>query len=188
MSQSQLLIHTIQALEKTDSGYMLTGSLVSSMQGEPRATHDIDIVVEISPDDVEALLAEFPPNDYYYDLGTAKEAIEAGGMFNILSIASGDKVDIWLLTDSAFDQSRFLRRQSVDLLGLSMKISSPEDTILMKLLWAKNSGGSEKQYYDAAKVYEMQEAVLDHEYLDAWNTRLGLEKEFDGMRRFIDNE
>jgi hypothetical protein len=167
---------------------MLTGSLVSSMQGEPRATHDIDIVVEISPDDIEAFLVEFPSDDYYYDLSTAKEAIDAGGMFNILSIASGDKVDIWLLTDSAFDQSRFLRRQSVDLFGLSVKISSPEDTILMKLLWAKNSGGSEKQRYDAARVYGLQEAILDHEYLDTWNTRLGLEKEFDAMRRFIDSE
>jgi predicted nucleotidyltransferase len=113
MSQSQLLVHTIQALEKTSGGYMLTGSLVSSMQGEPRATHDIDIVVEISPDDIDVLLAEFPSDDYCYDFDTAKQAIGVGGMFNILSIASGDKVDIWLLTDSAFDQSRFSRRQLV---------------------------------------------------------------------------
>jgi hypothetical protein len=158
------------------------------MQGEPRATHDIDIVVEISPNDIEVLLAEFPPDDYYCDLDIAKKAAETGGMFNILSMASGDKVDIWLLTDSAFDQSRFLRRQSVDLFGLSVKVSGPEDTILMKLLWAKNSGGSEKQCYDAARVYELQEAILDHRYLDTWNTRLGLEREFDNMRRNIDNE
>jgi predicted nucleotidyltransferase len=56
MSQSQLLIHTVKALEATGSEYMLTGSLVSSMQGEPRATHDIDILVETTTEGVTALL------------------------------------------------------------------------------------------------------------------------------------
>jgi hypothetical protein len=156
------------------------------MQGEPRATHNIDIVAEISRDGVEAFLREFTPDDYYYDLERAKSVVEAGGMFNILSMSSGDKVDIWALTESAFDQSRFSRKQTVSLLGLKANVSSPEDTILMKLLWAKMSGGSDKQLFDAARVYELQSDVLDLSYIDTWVERLELKDQLANMTRFLD--
>ncbi len=49
-----------------------------------------------------------------------------------------------------------------------MKISTPEDTILMKLRWAKLYGGSEKQYTDALRVYEVQHRNLDIDYMEKW--------------------
>ncbi len=49
-----------------------------------------------------------------------------------------------------------------------MHVSSPEDTILAKLRWAKLSGGSEKQFTDALRVYEVQRGKLDMEYLELW--------------------
>ncbi|MDR2671832.1 MAG: hypothetical protein LBC35_00750 [Coriobacteriales bacterium] len=157
------------------------------MQGEPRATHDIDIVVEVLPGKIEAFLGEFSPNDYYYDIDSAKAAIKTGDMFNILSLTSGDRVDIWPLGTSAFDQSRFLRRQTVVLFDRAVKVSSSEDTILMKLLWAKMSGGSDKQLYDAARVYELQLDVLDESYIALWIEKLGLEKQCANMGRFLDS-
>lgn len=184
MSQSELLIHTIKALDATANEYMLTGSLVSSMQGEPRATHDIDVIVTATPGDIEAFLEHFPSDDYYYDVDIAKKAVHDGGMFNILS-ASGDKIDIWALTDSEFDQARFSRRKTVELFELPVSVSSPEDTILMKLLWAKQCGGSEKQLFDAAKVYDLQQETLDGDYIKAWVSRLDLESQFKAMKRFI---
>ncbi len=42
MSQQELLINAVRALENAHIDYMLTGSVVSSLQGEPRSTHDID--------------------------------------------------------------------------------------------------------------------------------------------------
>ena len=47
-------------------------------------------------------------------------------------------------------------------------MSRPEDSILMKLRWAKLSGGSEKQFTDALRVYEVQFRNLDLSYLDTW--------------------
>jgi len=88
------LIHTIKALEKTGCEYMLTGSLVSSIQGEPRATHNIDIAVTLSGESIEAFLKEYPPEEYYYDLEGAKIAMGNEDMFNILMVDTGDKVDI----------------------------------------------------------------------------------------------
>ena len=51
-------------------------------------------------------------------------------MFNLLDTTEGDKVDFWILTDDPFDQSRFARKYEEKMLGLSMIISTPEDTIL----------------------------------------------------------
>ena len=154
---------------------MVTGSVASSLQGEPRATHDIDLVVDIEADAVPQLIQTFQMPEYYLDEDTVHEAIQCQGMFNLIDVNQGDKVDFWILTDDAFDQSRFSRRYSEDFMGLTFRVSSPEDTILAKLRWAKMSGGSEKQFTDALRVYEVQYGQLDLSYLEDWVKHLGVE-------------
>ena len=58
---------------------------------------------------------------------------------------------------------------------MRITVSSPEDTILAKLRWAKLSGGSEKQFTDALRVYEVQFRSLDMEYLHSWAKKLDVE-------------
>ena len=89
-------------------------------------------------------------------------------MFNLLDSATGDKVDFWLLKDEPFDRERFARRLEVEAIGLTLSVSTPEDTILMKLRWAMQSGGSEKQVGDAVGVFAFQGDALDQAYLDRW--------------------
>jgi hypothetical protein len=150
---------------------MITGSIASSLQGEPRATHDIDIVIAIRVSAAEAaarLKAAFPEPDFYLDEDAAREAIASRAMFNLIDSRDGDKVDFWLLTDDAFDRTRFDRRYVEDFQGVELPVSRPEDTILMKLRWAAMLGGSEKQFTDALRVYEVQHGLLDEVYLDHW--------------------
>jgi hypothetical protein len=106
MSQQELLKKTVRFLDENKIEYMLTGSYTSSLQGEPRSTHDIDI-------------EEF--------------------------------------------------------FGIKIHISTPEDTILMKLKWANLSGGSEKQFNDALSVYEIQYEKLDMQYINYWIDKLQLQ-------------
>jgi len=154
---------------------MVTGSLVSSIQGEPRSTHDIDVVVDLSPQSIPALLQAFPSPDYYLSKEAFQEAIHHRSMFNLLSLKDGEKVDFWLLTEEPFDQSRFARRRVEVLAGSHLQVSSPEDTILMKLRWADLAGGSEKQFTDALRIYEVQRGRLDLTYLSHWAGQLGVE-------------
>lgn len=51
MSQQALLKRIVEALDGAGIPYFLTGSLASSLQGEPRASHDIDLVIDIAPGD-----------------------------------------------------------------------------------------------------------------------------------------
>ena len=60
-------------------------------------------------------------------------------------------------------------------MGIRMQVSSPEDTILAKLRWAKLSGGSERQFTDALRVYEVQFGKLDLNYMERWVKKLDVE-------------
>ena len=174
MSQQQLLSRVITELRHLNVPCMLTGSLVSSLQGEPRSTHDIDLVVDLQAQQIDELFRTFPAAEFYVSRSAVEEAVRQRRMFNVLDLHSGDKVDFWLLTDSPFDQSRFARRCTIDFDGLLIDVSSPEDTVLMKLKWAVDSGGSEKQFHDALRVFEIHAQLMDRPYLEHWVTELGL--------------
>ena len=57
---------------------------------------------------------------------------------------------------------------------MQIHVSAPEDTILMKLKWAADSGGSQKQFSDALHVFELQRHLLNRSYIDSWATRLNI--------------
>lgn len=176
MSQPELVKKLVAVLDASAIDYMITGSIASSLHGEIRLTHDIDIVLSIQESDIPVLIQAFPPPDFYLDEIAIIEAIRSEGMFNLLDINEGDKIDFWLLTNNDFDTSRFKRKIFVDFQSIKMKVSSPEDTILMKLRWAQLSGGSEKQLTDALRVYEVQYDTLDLEYIKNWINKLGVDE------------
>ena len=181
MSQQELLKKVIQTLDDTGIQYLVTGSVASSLQGEPRSTHDIDLVVAIERGDAKKLTESFPLPDFYLDEDSIVDAINRHGMFNLIDVNSGDKVDFWVLTDAPFDHSRFARRYAEEVGGMRVTVSSPEDTILAKLRWAKLSGGSEKQFTDALRVYEVQGERLNMEYLHSWAKELDVESALQAL-------
>ncbi len=155
---------------------MVTGSVVSSLQGEPRSTQDIDIVVLLEPASASTLASLFPKDTFYLNPDSIKEAIDRQSMFNIIDMFSGNKLDFWMLTSEEYDQVRFGRRRKADVLGIEdFWITSPEDTIISKLRWAKLAGGSEKQLSDAVRVFEMQFDSLDIPYLKSWVEKIDLQ-------------
>lgn len=182
MSQQELLKKVFQILEDIGVEYMVTGSTASSLQGEPRSTHDIDVVVSIQKSAVNSLIEAFPSPDFYLDKDGILDAIDRQSMFNLIDLKEGDKVDFWILTGDPFDKSRFSRKYVEEVAGVKMWVSSPEDTILAKLRWAKLSGGSEKQFMDALRVYEVQSEKLDRAYLERWVKELDIESLWKRLR------
>jgi hypothetical protein len=174
MLQQELLSLVVRCLDDLGIDYMLTGSYASSIQGEPRSTHDIDLVVSLTSEDADQLVAAFPDAEFYLSPPAMREAIERRGMFNVIHMESGYKVDFWVLKDLPFDTLCFARKRAVTAWGMTLKISTPEDTILAKLRWAEQYGGSEKQFNDALRVYEIQGPLLDMAYLEEWSRRLNV--------------
>lgn len=107
-------------------------------------------------------------------------------MFNLIDTINGDKVDFWIYTDSDFDKSRFKRKYKHKFQDIEISISSPEDTIIAKLNWAKLSGGSKKHIIDASRVYEIQLDVMDKEYLSNWIKKMNLHKEWKELLKQLE--
>lgn len=182
MSQQELVRRVTGTLDAAGIEYMVTGALVSSLQGEPRTKHDIDIVIAIQESQASKLVEAYPPQEFYLEQDSIIDAIRSRGMFNLIDVKEGEKVDFRVLTDEPFDRSRFSRRYEEEVLGTRLYMSSAEDTILVKLKWAKLAGGSEKQITDALRVFEVQFKNLDMDYLKHWIKELDIEKLWDRLR------
>lgn len=182
MSQPELLTRVVEVLDRLGIESMITGSIASGLYGRPRSTHDVDLVVSMTAGSVDALMQAFSEPDYYLSRTAIEDAILRHGMFNLVSLAEGDKVDFWMLKSSPFDQSRFARRRRETLFGCVMCVATPEDSVLAKLVWARDSGGSEKQIADVRGILEVQAGQLDEPYLEQWIETLDVAAEWNQAR------
>lgn len=150
---------------------MLVGSMALVHYAMPRTTVDIDIVVNILPENVDKFIAEFE-NDYYIPTNRARQAVRQKGMFNLLNNQTILKIDCVVLKESEFEINAFSHRQKVDYAGeFDVWIISREDLILSKLNWAKNTK-SERQMLDVASIIRNG---FGKEYVENWAKRLGVE-------------
>jgi hypothetical protein len=174
VDQADLLRHAIDVLETHEISYMVVGSFASAVYGEPRLTHDIDIVVDLRMGQVEPLCAAFPSPEFYVSVDAAREAAASGGQFNVIHSASGNKIDFLSPRADAWGQRQLTRRIRKPILpDCEAFTASPEDVILGKL-WYYQEGGSEKHLRDVAAVLQVSGDQIDRAYVDRWATELGL--------------
>lgn len=155
--------------------YYVSGSVASSLQGEVRFTEDLDVAIAIDPDQVNALIASFSPAFYISEVAV-NEAIQGKiSSFNVIHLETVEKADIFISGADEFSLSKMARRQwyEFDTDTGGFYVSSPEDTILQKLLWSQSSH-SEKQWRDVLGVLKLQGSRLDFAYLAQWGDRLGV--------------
>ncbi|MFQ6133356.1 MAG: hypothetical protein ACE5R4_15040 [Armatimonadota bacterium] len=172
MTQLELLDEVAAALNHLGIGWMLVGSYAAAAHGHPRTTHDIDVVAQLSMEHVEPLV-ELLGDQYYLSREALTEAIERGTPANVIHAASGDKLDIWPLGADAYQVASFQRRQEMKLGALAAFVQSPEDTILSKLRWQRESQ-SARHHEDAVGVAVVQYGHLDLDYMRHWAEELGL--------------
>ena len=172
MDQADLLRHAIGILESQGLTYMLVGSYASAIYGEPRFTHDIDIVIHMPADAAGRLCAAFPPPEFYVSQAAAREAILYGGQFNVIHPGSGNKIDFMIPRKDAWGQSQLSRRIRRPILpDLEGFVAAPEDVIIGKL-WYYDDGGSEKHLRDIAAMLQTSADHIDTEYVEKWAKQL----------------
>lgn len=88
MEQHELLQYVVEVLEAQHVSYMLVGSLASGVFGEPRLTQDIDVVVELAPEQIRPLCDAFPAPEFYVSISAARQAVGQGGQSNVIHPAS----------------------------------------------------------------------------------------------------
>jgi hypothetical protein len=180
--QNDVLADFTERLEKLGVDYMLVGSMALVHYAIPRSTVDIDIVINVSPENIEKFIAEFE-NDYYIPSNRAREAVSRKGMFNLLNQQTILKIDCVVLKETEFDQNAFSRRQKVQYTSdFQIWIIRKEDLILSKLNWAKNTK-SERQLLDVASVIRNG---YDKTYVESWATKLGVEALLEKSIKLLD--
>ncbi len=138
-------------------------------------TRDVDVVVLLAPDAGEAMVDALRASGVYLPESDARQAVEAGGSFNILHPPSGGKVDLFVVPDSdAFTRSRMGRRVRAVVLGVEAWIATPEDVILAKLRWRLQSR-SETQWRDCVEIAAIND--LDVGYMREWAAEIGVQED-----------
>jgi hypothetical protein len=173
VSAADLLRDVVHALDDAGIPHMIVGSFASTSYGAPRATQDIDIVIDPTAEALDAFVASFDTDTIYLSPNAARAALAARDQFNLVDIATGWKVDLIIRKDRPFSRSEFARRARVRLLDVDVYRASAEDTVLAKLEWAA-SGGSDRQLVDAATVLSVGAGALDDDYVDHWAAELGV--------------
>jgi len=173
-----------RALERCDIGYFLGGSLASSYQGEPRATNDIDFVVALSGSDAVAFAHALGP-EFDVDIKALEEAARQGRPWNVIHLPSVTKIDLIMRGREPFDESEFSRRKPAEVRpDESLNMKTPEDTVLRKLLWYRDTGGvSDRQWRDVVGVLRHSGNVMDADYLARWAATLELDEWLERARR-----
>jgi acetolactate synthase regulatory subunit len=181
VSYADVLAETIAHLEAAGIPYMITGSVASSFHGEPRATRDLDIVIDPAPSALERLIDDLRTGGFYIDRGAAEDALRERTQFNAIG-AEAIKVDFIVRRDRPFSMAEFDRRERVELLGSTGFIATVEDVILAKLEWAAETD-SERQLRDVAGMLAVAGDTLDVVYLTTWAETLGVES---SLQRVLD--
>jgi hypothetical protein len=149
---------------------MVTGSLALSHYAQPRMSRDIDLVVALEPNDAERL-AHLLGDQFECDAGAMRAAIVRQGLFNLIHTERVLKVDFVVRKDTPFRLEEFSRRRCIEFAGERIWVVSPEDLLLSKLAWARDTR-SPIQLADATNLIES--TTLDWAYVEGWAATLGV--------------
>lgn len=173
----QNLIKVVKILDELKIPYYITGGFAVSNYGRPRFTADIDIVIKLSNPDVKQFAKKmqeiFPKG--YVDEDQINHALIRQGEFNIVEPITGLKVDFFVAKNDEFEKECFARIVARNL-DYEIKFTSPENLIVSKLIWFKESQ-STRQLEDISSVIDTQKD-LDQKYINKWVQKLDLEKEW----------
>lgn len=168
------LAKVIAVFEKLGISYVLGGSMASSLHGVARPTQDFDLSVAFPPD-LAPIFAALLEDEFYVDEESLLEAIARGSSVNLIHQTSLDKIDLFT-ADTPRERAEHARAVELTLAeGLTVRVSSPEDTVLRKLDWYRQGGGvSDRQWNDILGVLKVQRERFDRAYAEERAQELGL--------------
>jgi len=169
----------LETLESAGVEYLIGGAIAEWAWGEPRATQDLDLVINLPIEAVVRFSKELEKRNMLVPADIILDAIvedRADIPLNAIHIYSGLKADLYLMRDGdVLRQSAFQRRVLIDYgppIG-KVYVHSPEDLILYKLMYLGLSG-QPKHARDIAAILRAKKDQLDFGYIEEWVAQLGL--------------
>jgi hypothetical protein len=163
----------LSVLEKAGIDYMIGGAVAVWPWGEPRSTQDIDIVIHLGIEQINALSKELEKVDIYLPPDIILDNLHETRIdlpINAIHGASGYKAEMFLIReDDELRKTAFQRRVKIDFgseIG-EVFIHSPEDLIIYKMLYYSLSQQT-KHIRDIGSIIKSRRDDLDYEYIQIW--------------------
>ena len=168
----EVLKIVVQRLDKAGIPYMVTGSIAGNFYSQPRMTRDIDVVIKMGINQIDSLYSLLR-DDFYVDRNSMEEALANRSMFNVIHSEKVVKIDLIVIKPGEYREVEFSRRVKRKVNNSEVFVVSPEDLILSKLHWAKESR-SDTQLGDVRNIIALNKDALDFQYLGKWAQELSV--------------
>jgi hypothetical protein len=167
-----------QLLNMLGVPYMVSGSVAVIIYGEPRLTHDVDLIVVLDRGQIARLREAFPPAEFYCPPAEVIEvevAREQRGHFNIIHHETGFKADVYLNGRDPLHAWGLTRARELKVEGQVLFVAPPEYVILRKLEYY-SEGGSEKHLRDIRSILNTSPEAIQTAELEQQIDARGLQE------------
>ena len=118
-----------ESFQKHEVRYLVIGGIATMLYGVPRATFDLDILIEPTPDNAKRLLASLSDAG----LGTASLTDVKGVLSNEITVFEDwVRIDVQTLTPGLNFQEAWNRRETMTFQGQIFYVASKKDLISSK--------------------------------------------------------
>jgi len=189
MQEANLFLIFIERLNKINIEYMTTGSVASIIYGEPRITHDINIILQLHISNIPEFISSFNPEEFYcppMEVIETEVARETRGHFNIIHHETGFKADIYPVGKDKLHIWAMSKKRKVEVDNCVFWLAPPEYVILRKLEFFRE-GGSSKHLRDIEKMLILSADIIDFAELTQKITENSLGEEWKKLRGSIKN-
>lgn len=165
-------------LDSLELPYAIGGSVASGVHGEPRSTHDVDVIVDVREEQVSGLL-EVLGREFIVDGPSARNAVTRKGSFQALHRRLYVKIDLFVGGPALLDREQLGRRVPITFAqqrSTPIYFTAAENIVLRKLHWYRLSRGiSDRQWRDILGVLKVKRQIVDLEYLRRTAAEVGLD-------------
>ena len=185
MSETDLVLLYTRRLERAGFTYMITGSVAGVFYGEPRVTHDVDLVLALKRSDTPRIAELFPLEEFYCppEEIIVQEVLRAQrGHFNLIHHESGFRADVFLANRGPFHGWALSERRLVEVDGEPVHVAPLEYVIVRKLEFYRE-GGSEKHLRDIEAMLRVSGELVREDVLQRWMIARGVEGTWQSVEK-----
>jgi len=180
MLEPDLIELFVNPLNRFQIRYLISGSVASMLYGEPRVTHDIDLVVMLRSHDLSRLTEAYPASEFYVpplEVIAAEMAREQRGHFNVIHSDTSLKADFYPAHRDELHAWAFRHARQYSIERTSICLAPPEYVIVRKLEYYRE-GGSDKHLRDIRGMLAVSDEQISRSELNQWIARRGLDAEW----------
>lgn len=172
----------IDVLRAVGATYAIWGGIAVVVHGEPRFTHDMDILLDGATLPVKLFVKRLRESHFFVDPVTLQKVTLEGGFCNLIHEPYQIKVDLYVPTEPALKKMLANRIHLPFDEARRAAYVSADDLIIAKLS-AYDDSRSTRHLDDIAGVIRIQQQTLDLHQLDREAARLGI---FGVWRRLLE--